>query len=343
MEGTALDVGVMFSFRNPSAWRRPFADVYRDELALIEHAEAIGYDTIWLTEHHFADDGYSPSIVPLAAAIAARTERVRIGFNLLLLPLHNAVGLAEDIATLDVLSNGRIDVGLGQGYALHEFAGYGIDRADRLGLFREGLDVLEGMWTNDTFSYEGTHYHVDQARLSPRPVQQPAPPLWIGATSMPGVKRAGRRGAHLLGLTNRHLQAAYEEARAEAGYDLDDAKVLQLHWTHLAATDDEAWDEAAPHFRHLLEVYAGWIGEADDPGNRVSNLTIPRVDELRTAKPTLFVPVFGSPTTAAGQLATAVARVRTTHLGLGVLPGMDPARTRRSLELFAAEVAPALG
>ena len=165
----------------------------------------------------------------------------------------------------------------------------------------------------------------------------------MALTSIPGVRRAGRRGANLLGLTNRRLQAEYEETRAEAGYDLDDAKVLQLHWTHLAATDDEAWDEAAPHFRHLLEVYAGWIGEADDPGNRVNNLTIPPVEELRSAKPTLFVPVFGAPATVADQLAAAVARVRTTHLGLGVLPGMDPARTRRSLERFASEVAPALG
>src|SRR6478736_5964041 len=200
----------MFSFRNPAAWRRPFADVYRDELDLIVHAEALGFDTIWLTEHHFADDGYSPSIIPLAAAIAARTERVRIGFNLLLLPLHNAVSLAEDIATLDVLSNGRIDVGLGQGYARHEFAGYGIDRGERLGRFREGLDVLRGLWTEQPFSYDGSFYQIDAARLSPRPVQQPAPPLWIGATSEAGVRRAGLRGANLLGLTNRALQRVYE-------------------------------------------------------------------------------------------------------------------------------------
>jgi len=97
MDGTTLDMGLMFSFRNPAAWRRPFPDVYRDELALIQYAEELGYDTIWLTEHHFSDDGYSPSIITLAAAIAARTERVRIGFNLLLLPLHNAVAVAEDI------------------------------------------------------------------------------------------------------------------------------------------------------------------------------------------------------------------------------------------------------
>ena len=337
-----LDIGLMFSFRNPAAWRRPFPDVYRDELGLITHAEELGYDSIWLTEHHFADDGYSPSIIPLAAAVAAQTERVRIGFNLLLLPLHNAIRVAEDIATLDVLSGGRIDVGLGQGYARHEFAGYGIDRGERLGRFREGLDVLEGLWTNDTFSYEGEHYQIDGARLIPKPVQQPMPPLWIGATSQPGVRRAGRRGANLLGLTNPRLQEVYEQARAEAGLDLEDAKTLQLHWTHVGGSDDAAWDEAAPHFHHLLEVYAQWLVEADDPGNRVARTEVPNVDELRTSKPVLFTPVFGAPDTVAAALDRSIGRVRTTHLALGVLPGMDPRLTRASMERFATDVAPQL-
>jgi alkanesulfonate monooxygenase SsuD/methylene tetrahydromethanopterin reductase-like flavin-dependent oxidoreductase (luciferase family) len=337
-----LDVGLMFSFRNPAQWRRPFTEIYRSQLELIEHAERLGYDTIWLTEHHFADDGYSPSIIPLAAAIAARTERVRIGFNLLLLPLHDAVRVAEDIATLDVLSNGRIDVGVGQGYARHEFAGFGIPRDERLGRFREGLDVLRGLWTNDVFSYSGTHYQVDSARLMPKPVQQPAPPLWIGATSEPGVRRAGLRGANLLGLTNGHLQQVYEAARAEVGLEVSDAKVLQLHWAHVAETDDQAWQQAAPHLHHLLTVYAGWLAEADDQGNIVNNLDIPPVDQLRTSKPVLFPPVFGSPTTVIDTLDRSIGRVRTTHLAMGVLPGMHPAVIRSSIERFAGSVAPQL-
>ena len=185
----------MFSFRNPAQWRRPFADVYADELRLIQDAEAMGYDTIWLTEHHFADDGYSPSVVTIAAAIAAATSRVRIGFNLMLLPLHNAIRVAEDVATLDVISNGRVDFGVGQGYAAHEFLGYGIDRSERLSRFVEGLDVLQGLWTGEPFSYQGAHYQIEDARLVPRPVQDPMP-IWIGATAEAGVRRAGRRGAN---------------------------------------------------------------------------------------------------------------------------------------------------
>jgi alkanesulfonate monooxygenase SsuD/methylene tetrahydromethanopterin reductase-like flavin-dependent oxidoreductase (luciferase family) len=341
-ESIRPDLGLMFSFRNPAQWRRPFSEVYADELRLIREAEELGYDTIWLTEHHFADDGYSPSVVTIAAAIAAMTERVRIGFNLLLLPLHNAIRVAEDIATLDVLADGRIDVGLGQGYATHEFAGYGIPRSERLGRFVEGLDVLQGLWADETFSYEGRHYRIDNARLVPKPVQAPMP-LWIGATSEAGVRRAGRRGANLLGLASRHLQGIYEEARTGAGLSLDDAKVLQLHWAHVAPGNDEAWAEAAPHFHHLLEVYAQWANESGDADKGGPKTVVPPVAELRDpGRRLMFQPVFGDPDHVTRALSASMEKVRTTHLALGVLPGMDPARTRASMRLFASEVAPRL-
>ncbi|MDA3038376.1 MAG: LLM class flavin-dependent oxidoreductase [Actinomycetota bacterium] len=249
------DLGLMFGFRNPAEWRRPFADVYADDLRLIQEAEAMGYDTIWLTEHHFADDGYSPSVVTIAAAIAAATSRIRIGFNLLLLPLHNAIRVAEDVATLDVISNGRIDFGVGQGYAAHEFRGYGIDRSERLARFVEGLDVLQGLWSGERFSYQGAHYQIDDARLVPKLVQDPMA-IWIGANTETGVRRAGRRGANLLGLASTNLQRAYEDAWSAAGFEPEAAKVLQLRWAHVAETADQAWAEAAPHFHHLLTVYA---------------------------------------------------------------------------------------
>ena len=337
-----LDLGVMFSFRNPATWRRSFVDVYRDEIALAEYAEEIGYDTIWLTEHHFADDGYSPSLVTLAGAIAARTERVRIGFNLLLLPLYDAVRLAEDLAALDVISNGRIDVGVGQGYAPHEFAGFGIDLADRLGRFREGLDVLNGLWTEQAFSYEGKHYHIKNANLCPRPVQQPSPPMWIGATSPPAVRRAGRRGAHLLGLANKELQDLYEEALKEAGHPIQDARVLQLHWTHVAESDDDAWKQAGPHFHHLLSVYAEWLNAASAGGDAAFECKVPPLEQLRTSKELLFNPLFGSAETVAAMLKQSIAEVRTTHFAYGTMPGMDPEVTKVSLRRFSKDVLPNL-
>jgi alkanesulfonate monooxygenase SsuD/methylene tetrahydromethanopterin reductase-like flavin-dependent oxidoreductase (luciferase family) len=333
----------MFSFRRTDA-QRSFAAVYRDELDLIREAEQLGFDTVWLTEHHFAEDGYSPAIIPIAAAIAAITERIRIGFNLLLLPLHHAVQLAEDLATVDVISNGRLDVGLGQGYAVHEFAGYGIPRPERLTRFLEGLDVLDGLWTNEVFSYEGKHYQVDSARLAPRPVQQPTPPIWIGATTDKAIRRAGRRGFDLLGLANPRLQAAYEEARREAGLTLDSAKVLQLHWVHVGATDDEAWAEAGAAFHHLLTVYWHWTkAAADHEGVPFRLAEVPGVEALRRGDVTvMFRPVIGSADTVARLLESSLATTLTTHLALGVLPGMDPQHTAASMRRVMSDVVPAL-
>lgn len=337
-----MNLGLMFSFRRTDA-NRSFVDVYRDELALIRKAEDLGFDTVWLTEHHFAEDGYSPSIVPLAAAVAATTERIRIGFNLLLLPLHHPVQLAENLATIDVLSNGRLDVGVGQGYAVHEFAGYGIQRSERLSRFLAGLEVLNGLWTNEVFSFEGTHYRVDAARLVPKPVQQPSPPIWIGATSEKAIRRAGRRGANLLGLANPDLQAAYEEARREAGLAVDTAKILQLHWVHVGESDDDAWAEAGEAFRHMVTVYGQWgraAAEADGVPSPVP--TVPSVEELRQGGQTLFRPVIGSPDHVGTLLSASMGTTLTTHLALGVLPGMDPTHTAASMQRVVNEVGPSL-
>ena len=176
-----MDVGLLFPFRNPPQWRTPWPQFYAEQLKQTQIAEELGYDTVWLTEHHFAEDGYSPSLLPIASAVATLTSRVRIGTFLLLLPLHNAVRVGEDAATVDIISNGRFDMGFGQGYSPSEFEGYGIPRKQRASLLEEGIEVIRGMWTQDPFSYAGKHYHLKNISLVPKPAQTPHPPLWIGA------------------------------------------------------------------------------------------------------------------------------------------------------------------
>ena len=175
-----------------------------------EFAEELGYDEIWLTEHHFAEDGYSPAILPIASAIGAITKRIRIGTYLVLLPLHNAVRVAEDAATIDIISGGRFDLGVGQGYAPGEFAAYGVNRKARASRLEEGIEVIRGAWTTDDFSYEGRHYKVKNIRLMPRPVQSPHPPLWIGAGAPKAIERAGRMGCHFMGLADPGSQKIYD-------------------------------------------------------------------------------------------------------------------------------------
>jgi probable F420-dependent oxidoreductase len=304
-------------------------------------AEDLGYDEIWLTEHHFAEDGYSPAILPIAAAIAAITKRIRIGTYLVLLPLHNAVRVAEDAATIDVISNGRFDLGVGQGYAPGEFAAYGVDRKTRARRLEEGIEVIRGAWTKEDFSYEGRQYKVKNVRLMPRPVQSPHPPLWIGAGAPKAIERAGRMGCHFMGLANPAAQETYDAALRQAGRNPKEFSAAQLHFTYVGRTTDEAWAHSQEHIHYMLKWYMRWLAEANDFLG-AGQPQLPEASKLRDAQ-VGFPLLIGSPDEIAAKLNESFRKVRTTHLVLGMnLPGLAPERSRLSMELFAREVAPQL-
>ncbi len=337
-----LNVGLLFPFRNPPAWRKPFAQFYAEQLEQTRVAEQLRYDEIWLTEHHFAEDGYSPAILPIASAIAAITNRIRIGTYLVLLPLHNAVRVAEDAATIDVISNGRFDLGVGQGYAPGEFAAYGVNRKTRAGRLEEGIEVMRGAWTKDDFSYAGKHYNVKNIRLMPRPVQSPHPPLWIGAGAPKAIERAGRMGVNFMGLANPAAQKTYDDSLRSAGRDPKDFSAAQLHFTYVGRTTDEAWEHCQDHLHYMITWYTRWLAEA---GENFGPGQIPQVPEATKLRHSLsmFPLLVGTPDEVAAKLNHSFGQVRTTHLVLGMhLPGIAPERSRRSMELFAREVAPQL-
>ncbi len=346
-----MNIGLFFPFRNPPRWHRPFSEFYAEQLRQTQLAETLGYDTVWLTEHHFTEDGYSPSLLPIAGAIAGMTRRIRIGTFLLLLPLHNAVRVAEDAATVDVISNGRLDLGLGQGYSLAEFEGYGISRSERASRLEEGIAVIRGMWTQEPFSFEGKHYNLKDIRMSPKATQTPHPPLWIGAGAKKAVERAARLGCHFLGTADRAAQETYDAALRANGHDPKDFNAAQLRWTYVAPTREQAWDEAQDHLHYMLMWYGRWLAEAKDfPGAEQFN-QLPSPAELRKTSqqhfdgdqysPYINGPIIGSPEDVARELEKMSNSIRTTHLVLGMhLPGLDPAKTQRSMELFASEVMP---
>ena len=159
--------GLIYDFRNPPQWRKPWAEFYNELLDEVQLAEELGYDHVWVTEHHFIDDGYTPSVLPIAAAIARLTSRVRIGTWVLLLPLHNAIRVAEDAATVDVLSNGRFDLGVGLGYRIEEFEGFGVDRRQRASLMDESLEIITRTLNGETVSLDGRHYQVKNVTVTP--------------------------------------------------------------------------------------------------------------------------------------------------------------------------------
>ena len=143
-----LRIGVCYDFRNPPDSGVSHQRLYEEVLAQVQWLDAIGADLVWFTEHHFVEDAYLPSWVPVAGAMAAVTERVRFGTDICLMPFNHPVRLAEDLAVLDNLSGGRVELGVGMGYAPHEFRGFGLPVSRRVSLMNEGIEVLQRCFAN---------------------------------------------------------------------------------------------------------------------------------------------------------------------------------------------------
>jgi alkanesulfonate monooxygenase SsuD/methylene tetrahydromethanopterin reductase-like flavin-dependent oxidoreductase (luciferase family) len=142
--------GLWYDFRNPPQWRQPADRLYREILDQIAWGENNGFDDVWLSEHHFIEDGYLPSILPAAAAIAARTNRIRIASGVLLMPFHNPIRLAEDIATVDVISGGRFELGVGIGFKREEFTGFGVSSKERGARTDQSLEIIRRALAGET-------------------------------------------------------------------------------------------------------------------------------------------------------------------------------------------------
>ena len=192
-----MQFGVFYQL--PCAPGQSVPQRYRDTLAQAEYAERLGFDSVWLAEAHF-DAGFSAMPAPLvvAAALSGRTRRIRLGIGVSQLPLHHPVSVAEEAATVDILSNGRLDFGVGRGTWNHNFAGFGIPWEERTSRLREAVDILERAWAAEPLSFHGRHYRFDAIDVVPKPLQQPGPPLYVAANSPETARFAGERGLRLL-------------------------------------------------------------------------------------------------------------------------------------------------
>ena len=178
-------------------WQSP-QQRYKDTLDQIELADELGYSNAWLAELHFNPRfSITPSPLMLAAAAAQRTTRIRLGVAVNLLPLHNPIRLAEDIAALDLLSNGRVEFGVGRGSMATHFQGFNIPQTENRERFIEGLEFIIGAWTHEEFSYQGKYYRADGLRLTPKPLQKPHPPVRVASNSSDTFEVVGQLGHNM--------------------------------------------------------------------------------------------------------------------------------------------------
>lgn len=256
--------GMLFDFRNPSQWHRPWPKFYAEMIDFAAWTETLGFSDVWLTEHHGAEDGYSPSPLVIASAIAAKTKRVHIGTAIALAPFYHPVRLAEDGATLDLISDGRIELGFGLGYRHEEFAAYGIPHSARGSRASEVLHIVRRLWDGETVSVDNKHFKLDNAHIMPRPAQA-HPPLWVGGFTPEAFKRAARYGDGFLWATGGPDLATahrmYVEALAEVGKPADAARMLAIWMWFMVSEDPErTFAEVAPHVLHQINTYAKWLG-----------------------------------------------------------------------------------
>src|SRR5262245_42467340 len=172
---------------------------YRKYIDYVLHAEELGYHSVFVVEHHFTGVGQLSASLNFLSYLAGRTSQIRLGTAVVVLPWHNPVLLAEQVATVDLLSDGRLDLGVGKGYRPPEFAGFCIPIEEATERFDEAMAFLRAAWTaTDRFSHHGRRWRFEDIVIEPRPVQQPHPPLWMGAGSFESIRRAAREGFNLL-------------------------------------------------------------------------------------------------------------------------------------------------
>jgi alkanesulfonate monooxygenase SsuD/methylene tetrahydromethanopterin reductase-like flavin-dependent oxidoreductase (luciferase family) len=337
-----LKIGMMQDFRNPKEWRRPNPELYSAILDQIVRAEELGYDNVWLTEHHFAEDGYNPSLMPTAAAIATRTLRIRIGTFVLLLPFQHPVRVAEDANCVDIWSNGRFDLGVGQGYSYKEFNALCMKREERSARFAEGVEILKKLWTEEKVSFEGKFTQIKELTLTPRSVQTPHVPLWLGARTEKATRRVARHGCHLLATIGPDPAPWYLDELAKTGQNAADFSIAQLRLVYVAKTDDQAWADTQEHIFSMMEFYGDILAEANDAPGDKDVFKFKSASELRDSAMGRAM-MIGTPDKVARQLEQFRKEFVCTHLIMSTqLPGLDPKKGTASLELFAKEIMPAL-
>jgi alkanesulfonate monooxygenase SsuD/methylene tetrahydromethanopterin reductase-like flavin-dependent oxidoreductase (luciferase family) len=353
--------GVFCLMQRPGA---SFTNLLDDQLAEIIHADDLGFDEVWFAEHHHANGAISPAPNLFVAALAQRTTRLRLGNMINVLPLHDPAQLAAELAVLDHLTHGRLNVGLGKGSRRMEWKRAGLTPEQVNERFYEGIAVMQGLWTQEPFSYHGKHFHLEDVRLRPGVLQQPHPPLFTAVAHQASVVWAAQQG---LGIAEHYTTTAeasahfalYRQLQAAAGHaDRPERRPRLFREIYVAPTDQEAradaeialWDHwrllderlsyDQPYDARLLEAPASISDEMFRQVTAHLPIIGPRTyDELAQSGLTII----GSPETVASRLLDQARTLELeTFVGLFAFGRLSHAQVMRSLDLFAREVMPLL-
>jgi luciferase family oxidoreductase group 1 len=338
-----MKFGLFFVMQRPE--HRSEREIYAAELPQMVAADDLGFDSIWIAEHHFSDYGVCSAPQVLAAAVAGQTRRLRVGMGITLLPLHDPIQIAEELAVLDQLSGGRLEVGIGRASTPLEYAGFEVPFQEGRTRVDEGLAILRGAWTQDPFSYRGQFRQVAEVSLVPKPLQQPHPPLYLACNSAESVPIAARQGLPMMSswqvldqaLVERrevYRQVSVQHGHRPAEVEARLAQTWNIRFVYVAEEERAALEEPR---QYVLDFQAAAARRR--AGDRAVASSAPPYEEyLRSG-----AAFFGTPDQVVEQIGRFRERTGLQNLLCHMsFNAMDPAHAQRSMELFAAKVMPRL-
>ena len=332
MASKPLRFGVMYDCRHVPGGDMTMTDVYAATIEQAVLADELGFDHVWFTEHHFLEDGYLPAFQPLAGAIAARTQQIRISNDIALLPLYHPIRLAEELAVLDQISNGRMEFGIGMGYVPKEFDAFGVPLRNRVSMTDEAIEILRLAWGEGPFSFKGKRYNLSNIDVHPKPVQPGGPPLWIAAMKEPGALRAARFGTNLLPQGRREeVLDPWRDAVNAKGEDPDDYRVGIIRSVYVTDDRERDWPKIREAERFRMGVYGSFMAETPDDYGWGSSDGIPQNV------------IVGDATQVTQEISEFINTYGITDIATsGLPPGIEPEFMAANLERLASEVIPNL-
>lgn len=320
--------GIRFDLRDPGMSGVSPAARYRAALDMAEWADHAGFVSLTLSEHHGSPDGYLPSPLVMAAAVAARTERITIQIAAMVASFHDPIRLAEDAAVVDLLSAGRLELVVANGYVAEEFDMFGVSMGERVARTTEMVRTLRAAWSGEPFEHRGRTVNV-----TPRPHRERGPKLAMGGSSGAAARRAARLGVSFRP-SNREAWDVYRAERvALGGSDPGEHRGGDSSATFVTVDVDQAWEELGPYLLHEVQSYGAWAAAA---GADTGYTTAADVDELRASgRYRVLTP---------DQLVEDLRAAGTSGFALfhPLMGGIPPDLGWRSLRLLEREVLPRL-
>jgi len=340
-----MEFGTFLLLQSPSG--RSSKEIYSRGIELAQAAETLGFHSAWLAEHHFSTYGYLSRPVQLATYIAAKTTRLRVGTAVIVVPLHHPLIVAEEIATLDVVSGGRVDIGLGRGYQHYEFERFGYELDEGRKRWDESIDIIFKAFEGKPFTYNGKHFAFPETSVFPQPVQTPHPPVWIVAQSPYAVEAAVRRGFHVLtggfGVPVSQL-ADYGRLFSKVVTEVKPRTSPRISVQRpVYVTDNEAdLRDAVEHARWNMRVTLSLRHHRERVENGVA-IPVPGQSEPAMDELLEHMFVMGTPDACVRQIKRLQEQVGITHFNCNFWFGdLEHKRVLRSMERFSKDVMPAV-